>query len=95
MKAIAVPGINNCSAHVTDDVIPLHSEERVDIIVFAIGATQILHFHDLPFFDVLKRCPGCELPFCSTRESCETAPAFGSIGQLISHRPIGEPVMWG
>jgi hypothetical protein len=55
--------MDNCSAHVTDDVIPLLTEARVCVITFAPHTTQILQILGLTLFGVLKRRTGFGLPF--------------------------------
>jgi hypothetical protein len=59
----AVLLMENCSAHVTDDVIRLLTEARVCVITFAPHTTHIFQILDLTLFGVLKRRPRYELPF--------------------------------
>jgi hypothetical protein len=54
---------NDCSAHVTDDVIRLLTEARMRVITFAPHTTQISQGLDLKLVDVLKRLRRYELPF--------------------------------
>jgi hypothetical protein len=59
----AVLLMDNCSAHVTDDVIRLLTKARVRIIIFAPHTTNIFQVLDPTLFGVLKRGPRYELPF--------------------------------
>jgi hypothetical protein len=59
----AVLSMDNCSAHVTDDVIRLLTDARVRVIAFTPHATQVFQIPDLTLFVVLKRRTGCALPF--------------------------------
>jgi hypothetical protein len=52
--------MDNCSAHVTDDVIRLLTETRVRVIAFAPHTTHIFQILDLALFGVLKRRPRYE-----------------------------------
>jgi hypothetical protein len=62
----AVLLMDNCSAHLTDDVIHLLTGARVRVITFAPHTTHIFQVLDLTLFGVLKRRPRYERP-------CETA----------------------
>jgi hypothetical protein len=62
-QEIAVLLMDNCSAHVIDDVIRVLTEARVRVIAFASHATQVFQVLDLTIFGVLKRVPTYELPF--------------------------------
>jgi hypothetical protein len=55
--------MDNCSAHVTDDVIRSLIEARVHVITFTPRITQILQILDLTLFGFLKRRPRYERPF--------------------------------
>jgi hypothetical protein len=55
--------MDNCSSHVTDDVIRFLTDATVRVITFAPYATQIFQVLDLTLFGVLKRRTGYELPF--------------------------------
>jgi hypothetical protein len=55
--------MDNCSAHLTDAVIRLRTEERERVITFAPHTSQIFQILDLTLFGVLKRRPRYELPF--------------------------------
>jgi hypothetical protein len=59
----AVLLMDNCSAHVTDDVIRLLTEARVRVITFTPHTTHIFQVLELTLFGVLKRRPRNELPF--------------------------------
>jgi hypothetical protein len=55
--------MDDCSAHVNTDVIPILTEARVRIIIFAPHTSQVFQVLDLTLFRVLKRCPKYELTF--------------------------------
>jgi hypothetical protein len=55
--------MDNCSVHVTDDVIRLLTEARVRVITCAPHTTHIFQVLDLTLFGVLKRRARYELPF--------------------------------
>jgi hypothetical protein len=62
-EEIAVVLMENCSAHVTGDVIRLRTEARVRVITFALYMTQVLQVLDLILFGVLKRRPRSDCRF--------------------------------
>jgi hypothetical protein len=62
-QEIAVFLRDNCSGHVSDDLIPILTEARVHVIAFAPHTTQVFQVLDLTLFGVLKRRPRYELPF--------------------------------
>jgi hypothetical protein len=62
-QEIAVLLIDDCSAHVSDDVICILTEPMVRVITFAPHATQVFQILDLTLFGALKRCPRYELWF--------------------------------
>jgi hypothetical protein len=53
--------IDNCSAHVSDDVIRIPTEASMRVITCASHTTQIFQVLDLTLFEVLKRRPRYEL----------------------------------
>jgi hypothetical protein len=55
--------MDNCSAHVTDDVIRLLTDATMRVITFAPHTTHIFLVVDLTLFGALKRRPRYELPF--------------------------------
>jgi hypothetical protein len=55
--------MDNCSAHVTDNVIRLLTEARVRVITFAPHTTHIFQILDLTLFGVLNKPPRYELLF--------------------------------
>jgi hypothetical protein len=55
--------MDNCVAHVTDDVIHLLIEAKVCVVTIAPRATQICQVLDVTLFSVLNRRPSSELPF--------------------------------
>jgi hypothetical protein len=54
--------MDNCSAHVSDDVIRILTEASVLVISFAPHTKQIFQVLDLTLFGVLKQRPRYELP---------------------------------
>jgi hypothetical protein len=59
--AVLLMDMDNCSTHVSDDVIRILTEASVRVITFASHTTQISQVFDLTLFDVLKRRPRYEL----------------------------------
>jgi hypothetical protein len=59
----AVLLMDNCSAHVSDDLIRILTEAKVHLITFVPHATQIFQVLVLTIFGVPKRCPRYDLPF--------------------------------
>jgi hypothetical protein len=59
-EEVAVSLIDNCSPHVSDDVIRLLTEARLRVAVFPLYTTKILQILDLTLFGVLKRHPRYE-----------------------------------
>jgi hypothetical protein len=55
--------MDNCSGHVTLDIIGLLAEAPVRVTTFAPHATQIFQVLDVTLFGVLKRRLGYKLPF--------------------------------
>jgi hypothetical protein len=55
--------MENCSSHITSDVIVLLTEARVRVMTFAPQTTQIHQFLDMTLFGVVERRPRYELPF--------------------------------
>jgi hypothetical protein len=62
-EEIAALLMDDCSAHVSDDVIGILTEAKVRVITFAPHTTQVFKVLDLTIFGVPKRCPRYELPF--------------------------------
>jgi hypothetical protein len=60
---IAVLLMDNCSAHVTDDVIRLSLKRACTLYTFASQTTQIIRILHVILVAVLKRCPRYQLPF--------------------------------
>jgi hypothetical protein len=59
----AVLLMDNCSAHVSDDMIRILTEAMVSVITFAPHTNQVFQVLDLTLFGVPKRHPSYELPF--------------------------------
>jgi hypothetical protein len=55
--------MDNCSSHVTSDLIGLLTQARLRVIISAPYPTQVFEVLDLTFFGVLKRHPRDKLPF--------------------------------
>jgi hypothetical protein len=55
--------MDNCSDHVSDNVICIRTEARVRVIICAPHTIQVFQVLDLALFAVLKRRPRYELPF--------------------------------
>jgi hypothetical protein len=55
--------MDDCSAHVSNDVIHILTEARVRVIAILPHTTQVFQILGLTLFGVLKRCPRYELPF--------------------------------
>jgi hypothetical protein len=87
----AVFFMDNCSAHVNDDVIRILTEAGVRVITFALHTTQIFQVLDLTLFHVLKRHPRYELSFgndnATLRFIVRIYPGFGETMIL--------PNIWG
>jgi hypothetical protein len=62
-QEIAVLLMNDCSAHVSDDVIHILTEARVHVKTVGPHTTQVFHVLELTIFYVPKRRPRYELPF--------------------------------
>jgi hypothetical protein len=62
-EEIAVLFMDNCSAHVSDDVIRILTQARLRVITFARHTTQVFQVLDLTLFGILKRRPRYELQF--------------------------------
>jgi hypothetical protein len=56
-QEIAVLLMDDCSDHVSDNVIHILTEARVRVITFAPHPMPVLQVLDLMIFGVLKRCP--------------------------------------
>jgi hypothetical protein len=54
--------MDDCAAHVGDDVIRILTEARVCVITFVPSTIQIFQVLDLTLFGVLNRLPRYELP---------------------------------
>jgi hypothetical protein len=62
-EEVAALLMDNCAAHVSDDVIHIPTESKVRVMIVAPHPTQVFQVLDLTLFGVLKRCPRYELPF--------------------------------
>jgi hypothetical protein len=63
LQEVAVVLMDNCPAHVSDDVIRIPIEAREWGITFTPHTAQVFQILDLTLFDVLKRRPRYELLF--------------------------------
>jgi hypothetical protein len=62
-EEFAVLLMDNCSSHVTPDVIGLLTEARIRVITFAPHTMQVFQILDVTLFGALKGHPTYELPF--------------------------------
>jgi hypothetical protein len=62
-EEVAVLLMDNCSAHVSNDVIHILTEAKVRVITFAPRTTKVFQLLDLTLFGVLKLDPRYGLPF--------------------------------
>jgi hypothetical protein len=83
--------MDNCSAHLTDDVIRLLTGARVRVITFAPHTTQIFDVLDLMHFGVFKRRPRYELPL----ERDNATVTFIMKGYCDFAETINLPNVWG
>jgi hypothetical protein len=60
-KEIALLFVDDCSVHITDDVIRLLTDARVRVITCASHTIHVFQVLHLTFFDVLKRRPRNQL----------------------------------
>jgi hypothetical protein len=87
----AVLLMDNCSAHVRDDVIRILNEAAVRLITFAPHTIQIFQLLDLTLFGVLKRRPRYELPLDDDNATVRfIMKVYHDFGQTM----IG-PNIWG
>jgi hypothetical protein len=47
--------MDNCSNHISDDIIAILTHEQIRNVIFAIHTTQIFQILDVMLFDVLKK----------------------------------------
>jgi hypothetical protein len=83
--------MNNCSAHVTDDVIHFLIEAGVRVMTIAPHTTQIFQVLDLTIFRALNTRPRYELPF---DENNATVKAIMKVYHDFT-QTMARPNVWG
>jgi hypothetical protein len=87
----AVLLMDNCSSHITNDVLDLLTEARVRVITFAPHTTQIFQVLDTTLFGVLKRRQRSELPFGDEKATVKfVMKVYRDFKQTVV-----EPNIWG